>query len=172
MSHTDGIILVLGGTRSGKSDFAESLARQTSLKRLYLATSQAFDDEMENRIAKHQISRGDDWQTIEEPLDIAHILKKEAAPDRVILVDCLTLWISNLMMAEKDLEQAFSLLCQCLEALKGPVIFVSNEVGQGIVPDNKMARDFRDHAGQLHQRIAAAANSVYFITAGLPQKLK
>ncbi len=172
MSHTDGITLVLGGARSGKSNFAESLARKTSFKRFYLATSQAFDHEMEDRIAKHQTSRGGDWQTIEEPLDIVHILEKEAASDRVILVDCLTLWISNLMMAEKDLEKAFSLLCQGLETLKGPVIFVSNEVGQGIVPDNKMARDFRDHAGQLHQRIAAAANNVYFITAGLPQKLK
>ncbi len=109
---------------------------------------------------------------MEEPTRIADILSRKAASDSIVLLDCLTLWISNLMMEELSIEDAASELLDTLSSLKGPVILVSNEVGQGIVPDNKMARDFRDHAGRLHQRIATIADHVYFVTAGLPQKLK
>ncbi len=172
MNNPGTLTLVLGGARSGKSAFAEQLARDSGLKRIYLATSQAFDDEMRARIDKHIKDRGDAWETVEEPTRIGDILSRKAACDSIILVDCLTLWISNLMMAEQSIEEAVSELLDTLSSLKGPVILVSNEVGQGIVPDNKMARDFRDHAGRLHQQIAAIADHVYFVTAGLPQKLK
>ncbi len=165
-------VLVLGGARSGKSAFAERMAADCGLKKIYLATGRAFDGEMEDRIAKHQQDRGEGWTTIEEPLKLAETLTNNSKPDRIILVDCLTLWVTNLMMAKKNLEAECETLCQCLDNLKGPVIFVSNEVGQGIVPDNKMARAFRDHAGRLHQMIASKAETVYFVTAGLPQKLK
>lgn len=164
--------LLLGGARSGKSAFAEKLAIDSGLHRLYLATGRAYDSEMETRIQKHQQDRGTGWTTLEVPLDIIPTLQQETSPERVILVDCLTLWITNLMMAEKDIENETQILVEALPNLNGPVLFVSNEVGQGIVPDNAMARAFRDHAGRLHQLIAAEANAVYFLTAGLPQKLK
>ena len=172
MNNAGTLTLVLGGARSGKSAYAEQLARDSDLKRIYLATSQAFDDEMRARIDKHIEDRGDTWETVEEPTRIAHILSRKAASDSVILVDCLTLWISNLMMEEQSIEDAALEFLDTLSNLKGPVILVSNEVGQGIVPDNNMARDFRDYAGRLHQQIAAIADQVYFVTAGLPQKLK
>ncbi|MEH6402140.1 MAG: bifunctional adenosylcobinamide kinase/adenosylcobinamide-phosphate guanylyltransferase, partial [Sneathiella sp.] len=142
--------LLLGGARSGKSAFAEDLAVKCGLKRFYLATGRAYDGEMEDRISKHQIDRGPEWTTIEQPVDIVQSLMQETASDRIILVDCLTLWITNLMMAEKDIEQEIQKLTASLSQLKGPTLFVSNEVGQGIVPDNAMARAFRDHAGRLH----------------------
>ncbi len=166
------ITLILGGARSGKSRFAEKQALACQKERLYLATSQIFDDEMKTRIDKHKLDRGPDWITIEEPLEISDLLKREASPDRVILLDCLTLWVTNLMMAERNMKSAFANLVDTLQTLKGDVILVSNEVGQGIVPDNKMAREFRDLAGWLHQDIAAIADKVYFVTAGLPQRLK
>ncbi len=165
-------VLILGGARSGKSAFAEKLAAESRLKKIYLATGRAFDREMEDRIVKHRQDRGEGWTTIEEPFKLVETLTTESTANRVILVDCLTLWVTNLMMEEKNLETEFETLCQCLVQLKGPVIFVSNEVGQGIVPDNNMAREFRDHAGRLHQMIASEAETVYFVTAGLPQKLK
>ncbi|MBL4740795.1 MAG: bifunctional adenosylcobinamide kinase/adenosylcobinamide-phosphate guanylyltransferase [Sneathiella sp.] len=164
--------LLLGGARSGKSAFAEDLAVKSDLDRLYLATGRAYDQEMTDRIEKHQKGRGAGWTTLEAPLDIVTPLVENAASDRVILVDCLTLWITNLMMAENNIEEEMQKLLASLTTLKGPVLFVSNEVGQGIVPDNAMARAFRDHAGRLHQLIAAQADSVYFLTAGIPQKLK
>ncbi len=165
--------LILGGARSGKSAFAEELALGSKLAPYYFATAQAFDPEMEERISKHQTNRKDDgWQTLEEPLNLTNTLMEYAEPERIILVDCLTLWLSNMMMAERNVEAESDALVSSLKNLKGPVIFVSNEVGQGIVPDNKMARDFRDHAGRLHQKIAKEVDTVYFVTAGLPRKLK
>lgn len=164
--------LILGGARSGKSAFAENMATNSGLNLVYLATGQAYDGEMQDRISKHQTSRGNGWHTIEEPLKLLGILQAEVGPDRIILVDCLTLWISNLMMADKEIETEIDNLCSGLKDLRGPVLFVSNEVGQGIVPDNAMARAFRDHAGRLHQAIATQVEAVYFITAGLSQKLK
>ncbi|MDF2366116.1 bifunctional adenosylcobinamide kinase/adenosylcobinamide-phosphate guanylyltransferase [Sneathiella sp.] len=166
------ITLVLGGARSGKSRFAENLAIESGLSRLYLATAEAFDQEMERRIAQHQEDRGSGWDTVEEPVKLQGTLEDHSAEDRVILVDCLTLWLSNLMTGDQPIEEEFKKLTATLGTLPGPVILVSNEVGQGIVPDNTLARAFRDHAGRLHQQIAEIADEVYFITAGLSQKLK
>lgn len=167
-------ILVLGGARSGKSRFAEGLARDTSLDRFYLATGRAWDDEMRARIAAHKADRANDgWTTHEEPVDLVGALKALDQPERVILVDCLTLWVTNLMMEEgRDVDADGAALAASLGELKSTVIFVSNEVGLGIVPENKMARAFRDHAGRLHQAIAAQAADVYFVAAGLPLKMK
>ena len=167
-------ILVLGGARSGKSRFAEGLARKTGLEKIYLATGRAWDDEMRDRIATHKTDRADDgWTTQEEPLDLIGALKTLDQPGRVILVDCLTLWVTNLMMEEgRDVDAEGAALAATLGDIKATVIFVSNEVGLGIVPENKMARAFRDHAGRLHQAIAAQAAEVYFVAAGLPLKMK
>ncbi|WP_176073607.1 bifunctional adenosylcobinamide kinase/adenosylcobinamide-phosphate guanylyltransferase [Brucella intermedia] len=165
-------VLVLGGARSGKSSYAEKMAQSSGLQPLYLATGRAFDDEMENRIAIHRDRRGSDWQTVEEPLDLVSALTLHVAVDRFVLVDCLTLWLTNLMMAERDVAAETAGLVAMLPNLAGPVVFVSNEVGFGIVPENRMAREFRDHAGFLHQAVAAVADEVYLIAAGLPLKMK
>jgi adenosylcobinamide kinase / adenosylcobinamide-phosphate guanylyltransferase len=167
-------ILVLGGARSGKSRFAEGLARETGLDRFYLATGRAWDEEMRARIAAHKADRAEHgWTTHEEPLDLIGALKALDKPERVILVDCLTLWVTNLMMEDgRDADADGAALAAMLKELRATVIFVSNEVGLGIVPDNKMARAFRDHAGRLHQAIAAEAAEVYFVAAGLPLKMK
>ncbi|MBR7651243.1 bifunctional adenosylcobinamide kinase/adenosylcobinamide-phosphate guanylyltransferase [Brucella oryzae] len=165
-------VLVLGGARSGKSSYAEKMARSSGLQPLYLATGRAFDKEMENRIAIHRDRRGSEWQTVEEPLDLIDALTLHAAADRFVLVDCLTLWLTNLMMAERDIATETASLVAMLPDLAGPVVFVSNEVGLGIVPENRMAREFRDHAGFLHQAVAAVADEVYFMAAGLPLKMK
>ncbi|KGF70378.1 adenosylcobinamide kinase [Hoeflea sp. BAL378] len=172
MSALRQVTLVLGGARSGKSAFAESLVETAAPNRLYVATGQAWDEEMRDRIAAHQSRRGQGWETIEAPLDLARTLADQAKPDRPILVDCLTLWVTNLMLGEHDISQAFDGLAATIPGLKGPVVFVSNEVGLGIVPDNAMARAFRDHAGRLHQSIASLADEVHFVTAGLPLKMK
>ena len=165
-------VLVLGGARSGKSSYAEKMAQSSGLQPLYLATGRAFDGEMENRIAIHRDRRGSDWQTVEEPLDLVGALTLHVAVDRFVLVDCLTLWLTNLMMAERDIAAETARLVDMLPNLAGPVVFVSNEVGFGIVPENRMAREFRDHAGFLHQAVAAVADEVYLIAAGLPLKMK
>jgi adenosylcobinamide kinase/adenosylcobinamide-phosphate guanylyltransferase len=164
--------LVLGGARSGKSAYAEGLIRAAAPLATYLATAEAGDGEMAVRIAHHQAQRGAGWDTIEEPLDLVGTLLRVARPDRPVLVDCLTLWLSNLMFAERDIAAETLRLAACLGDLAGPVVLVSNEVGQGIVPDNALARAFRDHAGRLHQAVAAAATRVVFVTAGLPMVLK
>jgi adenosylcobinamide kinase / adenosylcobinamide-phosphate guanylyltransferase len=166
------VILVLGGARSGKSAFAEKLIAEAGLAKIYLATSQVFDGEMEKRVDLHRARRGADWHLVEEPVDLGGALKANTSAERAILVDCLTLWVTNLMMAEADIAKLGDDLAAQLAMLSGTIVLVSNEVGQGIVPDNKMAREFRDHAGLLHQKIAAIADEVYFVTAGLPQKLK
>ncbi len=166
------IILVLGGARSGKSAFAEQLVNDSGLDKIYLASGQVFDGEMEQRVAQHKARRGADWHLLEEPIQIAEAIADNATAQRAVLVDCLTLWLTNLMMADKDNGAHSEHLAQTLKTVSGTVVLVSNEVGQGIVPDNKMARDFRDYAGLLHQKIAALADEVYFVTAGLPLKLK
>ena len=165
-------VLVLGGARSGKSSYAEKMVESSGLQPLYLATGRAFDKEMENRIAIHRDRRGSEWQTVEEPLDLVGALTLNAAADRFVLVDCLTLWLTNLMMAERDITTETASLVAMLPNLAGPVVFVSNEVGLGIVPENRMAREFRDHAGFLHQAVAAIADEVYFMAAGLPLRMK
>lgn len=166
------VTLVLGGARSGKSAFAEKLVEAAFPERLYLATGQAWDEEMRARISSHQARRGEGWQTVEAPVKLAAALLANTMADRPVLVDCLTLWVTNLMLGEEDLEAAFDGLCAALPGLPAPVVFVSNEVGLGIVPDNAMARAFRDHAGHLHQKIAGLADEVYFVAAGLPLKMK
>jgi adenosylcobinamide kinase/adenosylcobinamide-phosphate guanylyltransferase len=165
------LTLVLGGTRSGKSAYAESLFAGQATP-VYLATGSAGDDEMADRIARHRTRRGVHWRTVEEPIGLAAALLRESRPDQPILVDCLTLWLGNLMGRDRDIDQASDALLSILPRLPGPVVMVSNEVGWGIVPDNALARRFRDHAGELHQRIAAEAESVVLVAAGLPLKLK
>jgi adenosyl cobinamide kinase/adenosyl cobinamide phosphate guanylyltransferase len=163
------VTLVLGGARSGKSRFAESLLSGAT-PRIYLATAEARDEEMRTRILDHRARRGQDWHTIEAPLDIATPIAQ--AGHDAVLVDCLTLWLSNLMAARLSIEEATAGLCQALGEVQAPIVLVSNEVGLGIVPDNAQAREFRDHAGRLNQTIAAAAARVFFIAAGLPLTLK
>lgn len=165
-------LLVLGGARSGKSAYAEARAESFTGRLFYIATAEPRDGEMDERIRLHRERRGPRWETREEPLALVELLRREAAADRFILVDCLTLWISNLMFAGSDVDAEAARLAQALPELAGEVCLVSNEVGQGIVPDNKLARDFRDHAGRAHQMIARTAREVVFVTAGLAQKLK
>lgn len=166
-----GVTFVLGGARSGKSSFAEGLIEVSGMDAVYLATGRAWDDEMSERIGLHKARRGPNWTTIEEPLDLVGALQQEGA-DKAILVDCLTLWLTNLMMAGRNIGQETARLVAALPNLGGAVVLVSNEVGLGIVPENRMAREFRDHAGRLHQAVASAAATVYFVAAGLPLKMK
>lgn len=165
-------VLVLGGARSGKSAFAERLVAETGLSRHYVATGRAWDEEMRERIARHREDRGEGWQTHEEPVELVRRLEALDAPDTVILVDCLTLWVTNLMMEERVLPDEFARLADHVRQARAELVIVSNEVGLGIVPENRMAREFRDHAGRLHQSIAAVAANVYFVAAGLPLKMK
>lgn len=166
--------LILGGARSGKSAFAEDLVLSSGRKPFYLATSEVLDGEMEARVDVHRKRRGDEWNLVEEPLELVEALADAASADTCILVDCLTLWITNLMMADRQVNDEADRLVASLVDLHADasIAFVSNEVGQGIVPMNKMAREFRDHAGRLHQKLAATVTNVWFVTAGLPQKLK
>ncbi len=165
-------VLVLGGARSGKSAFAQKLAEESALERLYLATGSAGDEEMAARIAQHQAERGAGWSTREEPLALAAALEAEARPGRVVLVDCLTFWLSNCLFAERDLAQESARLRNALGALNGPVVLVSNEVGSGIVPETKLGRDFRDWQGRLNQDVARVCDAVVLVAAGLPTLLK
>jgi adenosylcobinamide kinase / adenosylcobinamide-phosphate guanylyltransferase len=163
--------LVLGGARSGKSAFAETLACEAAPDRVYLATATAGDDEMAARIAHHRARRGAGWRTIEEPLELVAVLAREAGAGRAVLVDCLTLWLSNLMHAGRDVEAATQELVACLLQARG-IVLVSNEVGLGLVPETPLGRRFRDAQGRLNQAIAAVADNVVFIAAGLPLWLK
>jgi adenosylcobinamide kinase/adenosylcobinamide-phosphate guanylyltransferase len=165
--------LVLGGARSGKTAFAERLALHAGAKPAYLATATVLDAEMNERVSSHQAVRGERFTTIEEPLELSHAILKAAKAHDVILVDCLTLWITNLLLANEDVATAVSELYATLaEVQQAKVILVSNEVGLGIVPDNAMARTFRDLAGSTHQRLAEICDDVYFVAAGLPLTLK
>ncbi len=164
------LTLVLGGARSGKSRHAEALIRRHPAPWLYIATAQALDDEMAERIALHRQQRGEGWSTREAPLELAAAVAATAA--RPALVDCLTLWLSNHLLAGSDLEAESGGLAKALEAAPGPLVLVANEVGQGIVPDNALARRFRDAAGRLNQRVAAVADSVVLMVAGLPLQVK
>jgi adenosylcobinamide kinase / adenosylcobinamide-phosphate guanylyltransferase len=164
------LTLILGGARAGKSRFAEELIERIARPALYVATAEPGDDEMRTRIAAHRARRGDHWSTVEEPLELVNILLAETA--RPVLIDCLTLWLSNLMGAKRDVGFETERLLSILPKAQTPVVMVANEVGLGIVPDNAMARDFRDHAGRLNQRIAQLAQRVVFMVAGLPLALK
>ncbi|WP_370676641.1 bifunctional adenosylcobinamide kinase/adenosylcobinamide-phosphate guanylyltransferase [Pleomorphomonas sp. PLEO] len=167
------IIFVLGGARSGKSRFAEQRTRAfAAQEKIYIATAECRDAEMESRIAQHRSSRGLDWQTIEAPYRLAEILIAEARGNRAVLVDCLTLWLTNHLLSGADLEAECEGLASALAGAGGPVVLVSNEVGLSIVPENALARQFRDEAGRLNQKIAAVADEAWFVAAGLPLRLK
>ncbi|PTC01046.1 bifunctional adenosylcobinamide kinase/adenosylcobinamide-phosphate guanylyltransferase, partial [Thalassospira xiamenensis] len=158
--------------RSGKSRFAENRINHAG-GGIYIATGRAWDEEMANRIELHKSSRGEIWQTIEEPLDLFGVLSAcNRDGSKPVLVDCLTLWLTNLMLEDRDIEAEFDRLCDLLPELDIPVLLVSNEVGFGIVPENAMARSFRDHAGRLHQRIAELADQVTLVVAGIPMSVK
>jgi adenosylcobinamide kinase/adenosylcobinamide-phosphate guanylyltransferase len=164
--------LVLGGARSGKSAFAEKLVGDSGLARIYLATATADDDEMKARIAHHRAQRGGGWTTIEEPMALVDALTREATHGRAVLVDCLTLWLSNLMFRERDTDVEARRLTRFLGVARYPVVLVSNEVGLGLVPETRLGRDFRDAQGRLNQIVAACVPNVVFIAAGLPLWLK
>ena len=164
-------ILITGGCRSGKSRLAQSLAESLSSHRWYLATAEAFDDEMEDRIERHRSDRDETWSTIEEPIEIAKHFEQKG----VVLVDCLTLWLSNQLMKTTDdlaIEKAIDELVDAYSNTKGPIIVVTNEVGLGIVPMNSLARQFRDHAGRLAQKMASQSQHVAFCAAGIPLWIK
>ena len=164
--------LILGGARSGKSGFAERLALSRGLRCVYIATGEAHDDEMADRIARHRADRGADWHTVEVPINLPATIAHISRNDTAILVDCLTLWLSNIMLADHDVEKATDDLLAALAAAAGPVLMVANEVGLGIVPENALARRFRDEAGRMNQRLASHVPHVAFISAGLPIWLK
>ena len=165
-------LLVLGGARSGKSRFAQARAEALESDLVYIATAQALDTEMDERIARHREDRGPRWRTVEEPLDLPVTIARQSSPGNVLLVDCLTLWLSNLMLAERDVDGAAEQLLLAMTKAPGSLILVANEVGLGIVPDNALARRFRDAAGRLNQILAEKADEVMFIAAGLPLRLK
>lgn len=168
------LVLVLGGCRSGKSRFAQELAERLGQRRLFVATAEPFDDEMRERIAKHRAARGPEWQTVEAPVALAEALREHAGKADVALVDCLTVWLGNLLGAEPprwDADAVSSLLAE-LGRRRSHVVVVSNEVGLGIVPGNALARRFRDEQGRLNQQVAAMADCVVFVAAGLPLLLK
>lgn len=166
--------LILGGARSGKSALAERRARESGLSITYIATATAGDEEMAARIAHHRERRPDAWRLVEEPLSLAAVLHAHAAENHGIIVDCLTLWLTNLLLADDVslLERERSALLQLLPSLPGQIVLVSNEVGLGIVPLGELSRRFADEAGRLHQQLAACCERVTFVAAGLPLTLK
>ena len=169
------ISMVIGGAASGKSDLAEQFVIGTGLPRAYIATAQAFDDEMRSKIAKHQEARkGLGWHTVEEPIDLPAALSvlSDQTPGAAILLDCATLWLSNLLLADADISRASDHFFAQLEQQPGPVVIVTNELGQGIVPENKLSRAFVDIQGRFNQRLARHAGLVVQVTAGLPLALK
>ncbi len=166
------IVLLLGGARSGKSRIAQARAEGMAGDLLYIATGEALDAEMAERIARHRADRGARWRTVEVPLDLPEAIQHESARERVVLVDCLTLWLSNLMLGERDVPAATDRLLAALTSAAGNVLLVSNEVGMGIVPESALARRFRDEAGRLNQRIASVAHEVVLVAAGLALRMK
>ena len=165
--------LILGGARSGKSQRALALADAAGCaRRRFLATAEAFDKEMAERIARHRAERSVRWETIETPLNLAEAISDNAGRNVVCLVDCLTLWLSNLMHAARDVEAETARLCESLQNAEGQVILVSNEVGLGLVPETPLGRRFRDAQGRLNQDVAAVCDRVEFVAAGLPIVLK
>ncbi|WP_336974640.1 bifunctional adenosylcobinamide kinase/adenosylcobinamide-phosphate guanylyltransferase [Sphingobium aromaticiconvertens] len=167
-----GTLFVLGGARSGKSRYAQARAEASAGKLIFIATAQAFDAEMTDRIVQHRADRGERWSTVEAPLDLAGAIAAHDAPDTLLLVDCLTLWASNLMFDERDIAYETENLGSAIGGARGGIILVANEVGLGIVPDNALARRFRDVAGSINQAVAAAADEAVMMFAGLPLWLK
>jgi adenosylcobinamide kinase / adenosylcobinamide-phosphate guanylyltransferase len=166
------VTLVLGGARSGKSRYAERLVETAASRGTYCATAEAGDAEMARRIAEHRGRRGPFWHTVEAPLMLAPVIASEARGEHPLLVDCLTLWLSNLLLAGKPVDDETAALCAALRLAEGPVVLVANEVGMGLVPETPLGRRFRDAAGRLNQEVAALADRVVFVAAGLPLVLK
>ena len=169
------LTLITGGARSGKSSFAEKLAVQSAKERVYIATMQGLDEEMKDRIEKHKAQRGNGWLTVEEPLELLKVLKREDKKGRVLLIDCLTLWVTNRMLKgekEKDILKAAEAAADFCEGAGAKVIAVSNEVGMGLVPDNKLGREFRDIQGRVNRVFAKRAKKVFFMVSGIPLEVK
>ena len=166
------ITFILGGARSGKSRRAQSLAEAIDGQHIFIATAEAMDAEMAERIARHKADRGEHWRTVEAPLNLAAVISEHANDKTVGLVDCLTLWLSNLLHYERDIESETAALCETLASVRSPLFIVSNETGLGLAPDNALGRRFRDAQGRLNQQIAAIADYVEFMAAGLPMRLK
>ena len=169
------ITFITGGARSGKSAFAEKIAADIAGKRAYLATAQALDAEMVARIEHHRQRRGSAWDTYEEPLAVADLVKKLTGRYDVVLLDCLTLWLSNIMARTRSFDEIDAHIVELISAMKafsGTCIIVSNEVGLGIVPDNPLARQYRDVAGIANQKFALASNDAYFLASGIPLQIK
>lgn len=166
--------LILGGARSGKSAFAQQCAEKSGLELIYVATATAHDEEMAERIRYHQQQRDSNWKLIEEPIELLTALQTYAADNTCILIDCLTLWLSNLLAQDNhaELEQQIDGLIKMIPDLPGQIIFVSNETGLGIIPMGELTRRFVDEAGRLHQQLASTCDSVTFMLAGIPQKIK
>lgn len=164
--------LVLGGARSGKSRRAQAIAETAAPGRVYVATAEALDAEMEARIARHQAERDASWRTVNVPLELAGALHELRDSREAVLVDCLTLWLSNLMHAGRDVAAETAGLCEVITAMQAPLCLVSNEVGMGLVPETPLGRAFRDEQGRLNQRVAEVAGRVEFVAAGLPLVLK
>jgi len=188
-THNPRLIFILGGARSGKSAYALKLAESIPGEKVYLATAQALDEEMRERIKRHKKERGNNWTTIEEPINVVDVIKKNETPPlnpsfskwgqggisgkyNVILLDCLTLWISNLMHRKTGVRRSIDKFVSTCKRSKANIIIVSNEVGLGIVPENHLAREFRDIVGYTNQRIAEVSDEVYFMTAGIPMRVR
>ena len=164
--------LILGGARSGKSRYALTLAEAASPARAMIATAQALDDEMAARIARHRAERGEGWTTREAPLDLVAALVEEARAGRVAVVDCVTLWLTNVLLAGRDMEAEIAALVRARSELSGPVVFVSNDVGGGITPATKLGREFQHWQGRANQALATSCEAVVMVEAGLPRLLK
>jgi len=175
-SFENGCMLVTGGAKSGKSAFALKICDRLDRKRIFLATAQPFDQEMKERIRRHQAERGDRWTTVEEPLDLAERIRELDSEDTIVLIDCLTLWLNNLFMKyetnDNSIFQAMEELAGYLSQPRGTVVAVSNEVGMGIVPENQSSRRYRDAAGVMNQKMASVARKVVVVFSGLPMVLK
>ena len=165
------LTLILGGAASGKSVFAESLVLKEKLEPVYIATAQVFDNEMAEKVARHRAQRGDRWITIEEPLAVAEALKQSSGT-QAVLIDCVTLWLTNILLDDRDIAAESNSLMKALAGCAAPIVIVSNEVGYGIVPENALSRRFRNAQGRLNQDIAAQADCVVSVMAGLPMVLK
>ncbi len=167
------IVFITGGARSGKSSFALKEAEKIKGKKAYIATAEVLDEEMSKRIEKHKLDRGKEWTAFEEPVKIAELISKIEGEYDVIILDCLTLWLSNVIHTDLELESETKKIINALYGLKHSTIYiVSNEVGMGIVPENKLARQFRDLAGMLNQKIAGVADEVYILVSGIPLQVK
>ncbi|MBB4196488.1 bifunctional adenosylcobinamide kinase/adenosylcobinamide-phosphate guanylyltransferase [Rhodoblastus sphagnicola] len=164
--------LVLGGARSGKTGHALGLAHRSGLKKFMIVTAPALDGSMAQRIARHRAERGDDWTVFEEETDLARLLRRIAAPDRIVVIDCLTLWLSNLFFRNRDFALETGRLGEAVAAAPGEIVAISNELGLGVAPETRLGNDFRDAQGLVNQRIAAACGRVFFVAAGLPLQLK